>query len=52
MKTSSSRTEEWIWTLVSSERNFETWHAVSWIPSLCWRFDDCARVGRNERSKR
>lgn len=34
MKTSSSLTEEWIWTLVSSERNFDTWQGVSAMPSL------------------
>lgn len=34
MKTSSSRTDEWIWTEVSSDRNFETWHGVRAIPSL------------------
>lgn len=34
MKTSSSRTDEWIWTEVSSDRNFETWHGVRAMPSL------------------
>lgn len=34
MKTSSSRTDEWIWTEVSSERNLETEQGVSGIPSL------------------
>jgi hypothetical protein len=34
MKTSSSRTELWICTDVSSERNLETWHGVRGIPRL------------------
>lgn len=34
MNTSSSRTEEWIWTEVSNERNFETEHGVRGMPSL------------------
>ena len=34
MKTSSSRTDEWIWTEVSSDRNLETEQGVSVIPSL------------------
>jgi hypothetical protein len=34
MKTSSSRTDEWMWTDVSSEENFETEHGVRGIPNL------------------
>lgn len=34
MKTSSSRTEEWICTLVSRAENLETWQGVSGMPSL------------------
>jgi hypothetical protein len=37
IKTSSSLTELWIWTDVSSERNFDTWHGVSWMPSLSFQ---------------
>ncbi len=34
MKTSSSRTEAWIWTEVSRAENLETWHGVRGIPRL------------------
>ncbi len=34
MKTSSSLTDEWIWTDVSSDKNLETWHGVKAIPNL------------------
>jgi hypothetical protein len=34
MNTSSSRTELWICTDVSSERNLETWHGVRGMPRL------------------
>ena len=42
IKTSSSRTELWIWTDVSSERNLDTWHGVSWMPSLWFSYYDRA----------
>lgn len=41
MKTSSSRTEEWICTEVSSDRNLETEQGVRGIPSL--QFVSCGR---------
>jgi hypothetical protein len=34
IKTSSSRTDEWMWTDVSSEENFETEQGVRGIPNL------------------